>query len=119
MVEYQYDGLGAAGPEEFVPVILTPTFRRGELQVLSEHTGALQVSYQPHPLVSTGLLTMISLTDGSALLVPSIGYSAGSELSMRAGAFFGLGEETTLLGLPASEFGATPATFYLSISTFF
>jgi hypothetical protein len=119
IVEYQFDGFGAEGPEEFVTVVLTPRFLRGELQVLSKHTGALQVSYQPHPLVSTGLLTMISLTDGSALLVPSIGYSAGSELSMRAGAFLGIGEETTLVGLPASEFGATPASFYVSVSTFF
>ncbi len=119
ILEYQYDGFGASGSDQFVPTIATPMFRRGELQVLAEHAGALQVSYQPHPLLSLGMLTMASLSDGSVLFVPSIGYSAGSELSLSAGAFMGVGSETTPLGLPDSEFGAAPTTLYVSASTFF
>lgn len=119
IVEYQYEGLGAAGPEDFGSVVSASPYRRGELQILAKHAGAIQVSYKPHPLVSVALLTIVSLSDGSALVVPSFGYSVGSELSVSAGAFVGVGKETTVVGLPASEFGPAPASLYVSASTFF
>ncbi len=119
VAEYQHDDFGAGDAGALANVIASDAFVRRELQVLGQHVVALQASLQPHPLWSAAVLSMLNLTDESVLAVPSLSYSAGNELTLRSGVFVGFGPDLTPMGLPSSEFGLVPTTFYLALSAFF
>jgi hypothetical protein len=125
LAEYQRDGFGAASADELVRVLLSESFLRGELQVLGRDEAVILGSYEVHPLVTTDLLVITNLNDPSALFVPSLSYSASSEVTTRAGVFLGAGadEGAAIPGLgvaaPGSEYGPVPATGYVSVTMFF
>ena len=120
LVEYQHDGLGAAGAGEYVNVLLSEPFTRGELQVLGRDETAVQASYQLHPLWGVSGLWLWNLNDRSALLSPSLSYSASNEAAVAAGLMFGLGSDKMTVKLPVpSEYGLGSVTAYLSVSWFF
>jgi hypothetical protein len=119
-VEYQHDDLGATGAGDLIRVASSDAFGRGELQTLARDIAATQLSYQLHPLWSSDLLVLWSFTDQSALVSPGVSYSASNEITLRAGLFVGLGDDTPSGAneLP-SEYGITPTLAYLSASLFF
>lgn len=119
VVEYQRDGFGAARREDLPAVLFSAPASRAELQVYGRDVTAGQVSYQVHPLVNLELLALWDLDDGSALLAPAAGYSAGGNVSLRAGVFAGAGRARLATGAPGSEYGAVPTAGYLSLSAFF
>lgn len=120
IVEYQRDNLAAADPSEYLKLVLSNPFRRGEFQVLGRDETVLQASYQFHPLWSLGGLWLWNLNDRSALLSPTLAYSAGNEVSITGGVYIGLGESTITVERPLpSEFGLTGTTGYASLSWFF
>jgi hypothetical protein len=120
VAEYQRDNLAAADPVEYLALLRSAPFRRGELQVLGRDEVAVQMSYQLHPLWSLGSLWLWNLNDRSALLSPSFAYSASDDVSLTGGIFFGLGDDTlTPLQPIPSEFGLASNTGYLSLSWFF
>ena len=123
IAEYQHDGFGAGSSDELLGVLTADPagpFQRGELQVLSRDAIAVQVSYQIRPLWGIDLLTITSLVDGSALLSGGGNWSVGSNSSLRAGFFLGIGDDTVdLITGFGSEFGSRPTVGYLSISHFF
>lgn len=117
--EYQRDGFGAIGAAELPSVLLSDAFSRGELQVLGRDEVALQGAYQVHPLLGINTLLIWNTNDQSVLVTPALSYSAGDEVTARAGLFVGLGADATVLGLPGSEYGAVAPILYLSLSVFF
>jgi hypothetical protein len=120
VLEYQHDGFGASSAEDLSRVIGSDPFARGELQVLGRDEIAAQSSYQVHPLWSTGLLLLWNLNDGSALLAPSVSYSASNEVTLRGGLFLGLGDDTAGgQGELPSEYGIVPTFLYVSLTAFF
>lgn len=119
VAEYQRDGLGAARPAELPAVALSAPAARAELQVFGRDVAAGQVSYQMHPLLTANLLTLWNLNDGSALVAPALSYSAGSNLTLRAGLFAGGGTALLPSGGPGSEYGAVPLAGYISLAAFF
>ncbi len=120
LLEYQRDGLAAASPEEYLGILQSPEFLRGELQVLGRDEAVLQVSYQLHPLWNVAALWLVNLNDRSALMAPSFGYSASDNVSLAGGVYFGVGETATTLERPLpSEYGLSGTTGYASISWFF
>ena len=120
IVEYQRDNLAAADPSEYLEIVLSSPFRRGEFQVLGRDETVFQASYQFHPLWSLGGLWLWNLNDRSALLAPSVAYSAGDEVSIAGGVYFGIGESAVTPERPLpSEFGLSGTTGYASISWFF
>ena len=119
-VEYQRDNLAAAHPGEYLRVVLSEPFRRGEFQVLGRDETVVFTTYQLHPLVGLSGLWLWNLNDRSALLAPSLSYSAGDEVTMSGGVYFGVGENTVTPHRPlASEYGLSGTTGYASISWFF
>jgi hypothetical protein len=121
LAEYQHDGLGAAGSGEYLGVVLSEPFTRGELQVLGRDETVAQASYQLHPLWGVGGLWLWNLNDRSMLLSPSVSYSASEAASVAGGVLFGLGDDqqvTPARPLP-SEYGVAGVTAYLSMSWFF
>ena len=120
IVEYQRDNLAAANPSEYLEVVLSNPFRRGEFQVLGRDETVLQASYQFHPLWSLGGLWLWNLNDRSALLSPTLAYSAGNEVSIAGGIYIGLGESAVTVERPLpSEFGLSGTTGHASLSWFF
>lgn len=119
IVEAQYDGFGAANPGEMLATAASAPYGRGEMQTLGRWEAVMQASYQLHPLVSVDALTLANLEDGSVLVAPGLTWSAASSLTVRAGAFTGLGRGgigPTGLG---SEYGEVPGLGYLALSWFF
>ena len=120
MFEYQRDGLGAADPDEYLSILRSAPFIRGELQVLGRDETVASVSYQPHPLWGITGLWLANLNDGSTLLSPSVAYSAGDEAAIAGGVYFAVGASRPTLETPlASEYGLTGTTGYLSFSWYF
>lgn len=120
VVEYQHDGLGGAGSAEYLSVLESDPFARGELQVLGRDETAAQARYQLHPLWNLSMLWLWNLNDRSSLLGPSFAYSAGNEVTIMGGLFMGFGDQSPgSPGQPASEYGALNTTAFLSVSLFF
>jgi hypothetical protein len=120
LVELQYDGFGAARGSDLLEVVASAPYLHGEMQTLGRWTTAAQASWQAHPLVSADAMALVNLGDGSALLAPGLSWSATASASVRAGAFVGVGRETSdpRAGL-GSEYGSVPLLGYLALSVFF
>ncbi|MDE2754525.1 MAG: hypothetical protein OXI83_18290 [Gemmatimonadota bacterium] len=122
VIEYQRDELGAESPDDLVAAATSRAFTQGEMQVLGRDTGALQLSWQLHPLVSASTLFLGSLRDGSFMFGPGLSYSVTQGASFRIGAFTGVGEDATLAGgilRFGSEYGSIPRFLYTSMNFFF
>ena len=120
LVEYQYDQLGAAGPDEYLDVVSSDPFARGELQVIGRDETVLQASVQVHPLWSVSGLWLCNLNDRSVLLSPTVAYSLSNEASIAAGVLVGIGDDEVTAARPLpSEYGLASVTAYLSASWFF
>ena len=118
--EYQRDGLGAAGPDELADLLLSETFLRGEHQVLGRDEAVLQASYQLHPLWNVAGLWLWNLNDRSAILGPSLAYSAADNAAIAAGVFLGIGNDEATGDLPLpSEYGLAGVTGFISFSWYF
>ena len=120
----------ASGDDDYLGVLLSDPYRRGELQVIGRNETALQASWQATPLLTTDLLTMWNMNDGSFLLSPAASYSLSNEAYIRGGFFFGIGAgkgstwlpiggEGPALTLPGSEYGIVPSSLYISLTAFF
>jgi hypothetical protein len=130
ILEYQRDGYGATSADDYLDVLLSDPYRRGEMQVIGRNETALQASWQASPLVTTDLLTMWNMNDGSFLLSPAASYSLSNEAYVRGGFFFGIGAgqgatwlpiegEGPAITLPGSEYGIVPSSLYISLTAFF
>ena len=122
VIEYQRDGLGATSPDELLTTAASRAYTQGEMQVLGRDSGALQLSWQLHPLVSASALFLGSLRDGSFLFGPGLGYSVSQGVGFQIGAFTGVGDGAALDGASlrlGSEYGVIPRFVYTSMSFFF
>jgi hypothetical protein len=126
VAEYQRDGFGAASAEELIPTALSPASLRGEMQVLGRDEIVALATYEWHALWSLNLLSIWNLNDTSLLFSPAVSFSASDEVVAQAGMFLGAGEEALEIPnplepvvLPGSEYGAVPATGYVSVTIFF
>lgn len=125
VAEYQRDGFGAASANELLASANSAPAQRGELQVFGRDEIATQVTFQLHPLVSLEALSLLNLDDASVLFAPAVSWSAGANLTLRGGAFIGVGQEVNpmtagpIATLPGSEYGPVPLTLYVSAAAFF
>ena len=120
LAEYQHDGFGAARTADLPLVLGSGAYRRGELQALGRDEALADASWQVHPLVSTELLTIVNLRDGSAFLAPALTASVSNEIQARLGFFLPAGPGGVRQnGFPQSEYGETPVYAYLAVTAFF
>ena len=120
IIEYQRDGLGAADPSEYLALLRSAPFMRGELQVLGRDEAVVSAAYQLHPLWGVSGLWLTNLNDQSALLSPSVSYSAGDEAAIAGGVYFAVGDDQSTLETPLpSEYGLSGMTAHLSFSWYF
>jgi hypothetical protein len=120
VLEYLHDGFGARSADELLAVAGSAPFRRGEMQTLGSDAATASASWDAHPLVRVDVRALSNLRDGSVLLAPGATYSAGDEVSVRVGAFAGLGPGISATPPRAgSEYGVRPAIAYVALSVFF
>jgi len=117
--EVQFDGFGAASPDELLATATSEPFARGDMQTLGRWTIATQISYQIHPLVSVDALALVNADDLSWLLAPGVSWSTTSYASTRLGLFTGIGDRAPGPMTLGSEYGSVPSLAYLSVSMFF
>ena len=119
-VEYQRDGFGARAAGDLVSVVQSSAFQRGQLQVLGRDEFVAQGSYQLHPLWSLSLLAITNLNDPSTLVSPGVAYSAGNEVTLMGGLYFGVGDGSPTPARPIpSEYGLVPTLVFGSLTVFF
>lgn len=120
LAEYQRDELGGSTAADYLDVVRSAPFARGELQVIGRDETVFQTSLQIHPLWSVAGLWLWNLGDRSALFSPTVAYSVSDEAALAAGVLFGLGDDDVTQDRPLpSEHGLAGVTGYLSLSWFF
>ncbi len=120
LVEYQRDGFGAADPDDYLALVQSDPFLRGEMQVLGRDETVVQATYQLHPLWGLSGLWLTNLNDQSALWSPGVSYSVSDEAAIMGGLYFAVGDSRRTLETPLpSEYGLTGTTGYLSFSWYF
>jgi hypothetical protein len=118
VVEVQRDGFGAERAAELMETAFSVPAARGELSVLGRDALVVAGSWQLHPLAELSLLSLVNLQDGSSLVSPGLNWSLTDEVSLRLGAFAGLGSGATGTEL-RSEHGAIPLIGFAALSAFF
>ena len=78
---------------------------------------ATSLNYELSPLVNIGMLWIQNLTDGSALVGPSLAWNFDDNVAIGLGMLLGLGQRPTFSLTPPNivfrqEFGAAPNVFY-------
>ena len=112
--------MAASGADEYLELLQSAPFQRGEYQVLGRDEVALQGSYQVHPLVSVTGFGLWNANDGSVLLSPNLSFSTSNETTVSGGIYFGFGASDVTPARPLpSEYGLSGVTGYMSVSWFF
>ncbi len=118
VLEFQRDGFGAARATDLLDTALSAPAARGELSVLGRDALMTNVGWRVTPLIEVSLLSLVSLQDGSSLVSPGLNWSLADEVSLRLGAFAGIGPGASEAKL-RSEHGATPLIGFAALGVFF
>lgn len=92
MGELYLQSFGGADSSEYLAVYGSERFARGEVWAAGRYYGALTVSYQLTPLLSASAFSVVNLADPSAMIGPTLAWSAAENAELAVGAFFGAGE---------------------------
>lgn len=119
MGELHYNGAGADDPDDFLALRETAPYANGEVYLLGElYAGAL-ASFELHPLVNLSVSWLQSLTDGSALVGPGLGWDFAQEVSLGLGALVPVGERLSVgegfVPDVGSEFGLYPVLVFTDV----
>lgn len=140
MAEISAQSAGTGDSGGYFAAAMDPRVRRGDRWTLGHLYAALSLTQELSPVFNLGAVTIVNLTDPSALIGPSLSWSVASNVDLVAGAFLALGKRPAevdlfaLLGsdggpLPidealaqlesGSEFGLMPHQAYLQLKLYF
>lgn len=91
---------------------------QGAMLQVSKYLGGALISYEFHPLWRSQIATIVSLSDGSAMLSPSAAFSLNDEAEILVTAMACFGEKPSG-AVPQSEFGTLPHVIYLELKGWF
>jgi hypothetical protein len=124
--EYAYNGFGTMDPSRYAEYLFDPVksarLLQGEITVLGMHHLALMLDWEIHPLLHGQLMTVMNLSDPSAVLGPSLIYDIITDVQVLAGAYLAIGkrpEKTLDPSALRSEFGTYPHTFFAAMKIYF
>ena len=117
ILELHYSTIGGAKPSDYAEVLSRAEVARGEMFLLGRAYTATSLNYELSPLVNIGMLWIQNLTDGSALVGPSLAWNFDDNVAIGLGMLLGLGQRPTFSLTPPNivfrqEFGAAPNVFY-------
>jgi hypothetical protein len=92
MGELYFQSFGGSDSEEYLAVYSSERFARGEVWAAGRYYAALTASYQITPLVAASAFSVVNLADPSAMIGPSLSWSAAQNAELGIGAFFGAGQ---------------------------
>lgn len=116
--EYHFNGAGAGRPEEYFNVITETAYADGAVYLLGRHYLASGFTCEVTPLLVLSAQALINLEDGSLLPSPVLEYSAADDVTMKLGAFLGVGSDPGG-NVPRSEFGLYPDLYFASLNIYF
>jgi hypothetical protein len=121
--EYHYSGFGIDDAENAIRLLATDKtlqqrFLRGDTQTLLRHNFGFQASYPLNNTVTASFLTLISATDGSGLVSPSVVWDVRRNVTFLASAFAPWGPRP-YGGVLGSEYGGTPWSLFLQVNVYF
>lgn len=103
ILEYHFNGPGAADSEDYLATLSSPEFARGELYFVGRHYAGLVLAYLLwDDLVTLSTSSMVNILDPSVLFAPSVSYQLSQSVSATLGGYFGFGED------PSFDLGAVP-----------
>ena len=119
-LEYQHDGLGAAGSGDVADLLHSDPYRRGELQALGRSQVLARVAYQIHPLWDIAGLALWNMNAGSVVVAPGFSYSVSDEATLTGGAAASIGDQIPEEALPEDARGNRDSvTAHLSLTWYF
>lgn len=124
--ELHFNGLGAAGSEDYGVSLESDVFQRGESYFLGQYYGGLNGLYSFESGWGVGGAVMSNLADPSVVVFPTIQYQLQAQMSLNAGAYLGFGSEPDLpdesleQGLTLnSEYGSFADMYFVQMTAFF
>ncbi len=117
-MEYHYNGPGTEEPVDYTLNTLNAAYVHGSVYLLGKNYLAPGINVEITPLLNMEAAALINMDDNSALLAPSLTYSVSDNSTASAGAYIGEGDGPEA-GVPRSEFGSYPDTYYLSFKYYF
>lgn len=121
-IEYNYNGIGATEPAEYIRVLEDRRFLQGETYFLGRHNLGGLASWTPgNDRISFTLSALTNLQDPSAALVPNLTYDIGQATRFSAGALVSFGETPLFEDWTElrSEFGAYGDFGFIMLSIYF
>jgi hypothetical protein len=120
--EYHYSGFGAKSAQEILPLLADPSFLerflRGDMQILVRHGLAALATYEFSTEHQLDLDWLVSPTDGSGIVVPSLTWTVDDRMSFLASGYFPYGAPPEGLTLE-SEYGAAAISGLLQFRIYF
>jgi hypothetical protein len=122
--ELHVSSVGERDPDDYLLAAQRLPYAVGESFLLGVAYAALAVDHEISALWRGGLAGIVNLTDGSALIAPSLAWDVADEVTFAMGGFVGAGKRPTVwlpsggavdLGLPRSEFGSLGAVVYTDL----
>jgi hypothetical protein len=126
--EASYQGVGADSRADYLRVMQTDRFARGELWAMGQWYLSSAVSQEFTPRLRGDLGAIANLIDGSALVLPSLAISVADDVELIAGGTVGLGKRPSKVGPldmmrgdfgVQSEFGMYPTTVFTQTKVYF
>jgi len=121
-VEFHRNGLGVPDEVEYLRVLQSAAFGRGETYFLGRHLLGGAASYLPNDRITLGLAVLSNLDDGSASFSPSFNYDLGQHARISAGGLIGTGARPTSDAFSValgSEFGTYGRLVYAGVGFYF
>ncbi|HEY6039949.1 MAG TPA: hypothetical protein VIV58_36960, partial [Kofleriaceae bacterium] len=120
-VEAYWNGSGTTHPSEYTAEFASARLASGETYNLGMLYAGAVADYTLHALVHVAGAAIVNVIDGSALLAPSVHFSASTNTQLIAGAFFPVGKAPELAAQPIarSEFALYPSLFHFDLKAYF
>lgn len=117
--EYHYSGFGAGSTDAISDLLSMPEYReryrRGDMQILGRQAAGLQASYPLNESLNADANVLISPTDGSGLLSPSLRWDFSQTGSFTVAGYLPWGAEPED-GNIQSEYGTTALSLFWQLS---
>ena len=117
--EVSWNGYGASRAADYVGLLQTDRFRRGEVNALGQLYSGILAGWRFHPLWSLSHAAIVNWNDASWLLLPTVSWSTGNKSEVLAGAQLGFGQDLQAGGAIGSEFGSLPHAIFGGLKLYF